>query len=503
MRIEFPSPEFDDAVAAVCHGLVADEQVHALNELLREHPGARDEYILRLELHSRLASELDLFVPATTHESAPSGAGCLPFPNSAAQTRNSSPKRKLVWVAGLAASMALVAAIGWTVRSLRPDPLHEIPPSPVVSLGDWKPSVTNRAGENYPRISSDRRAQFRIKAPNAKNVSVIIASSDMGAPLTVTKSEDGLWTITTSPLGIGFHFYRVLIDGISVADPATQIFSGGGGDWRSSGIEVPTGENFHEVKDVPHGEVREQRYLSQVTASERRAFVYTPPGYDRNPSARYPVLYLLHGRGEDETSWALQGRVNQILDNLIAERKATPMIVVMERGVASTADDSASPVPPPSEGNRYATLDDVFMIDLVPEIDRTFRTVPDREHRALAGLSLGAAQAFAIGFKHIDQFAALGSFSSVGGPSGRSFEPLTSFGGVMADVDAFNGQMRVLFISAGAEEPDRVISNARQDHQTLQAQGIKHVFYESPETGHEWHTWRRSLREFAGLLFKD
>jgi enterochelin esterase family protein len=266
---------------------------------------------------------------------------------------------------------------------------------------------------------------------------------------------------------------------------------------------VPTGEDFHERRNVPHGEVREQKYFSRITDSERRAFVYTPPDYDRNPSVRYPVLYLLHGRGEDETSWPSQGRVGEILDNLIAEQKAKPMIVVMDRGVASRPGEPDTSFRASADGGRFATLDDVFVTELIPMIDHTFRTVPSREHRALGGLSLGGAQAFAIGFRHLDQFAYLGGFSGAGGASGRGFDLGAAYGGIMADADAFNRQMRVLFVSAGADEPEWMLSRVEQYHQTLEAAGINHVFYRSPDTGHEWHTWRRSLREFASLLFKE
>jgi enterochelin esterase-like enzyme len=503
MNIHFPSPEFDDAVAAVCHGLASDEQARALNELLRQDTAARDDYILRVELHSRLASQPELFVPGTAPDVGAVTENNVAFPSS--KLRRSAPrvvaKRKMIWGLGLAACLALLAVAGWQLQRLSPT---RTPETPVVAApaSDWKPSVTNLPGQDYPRINSERRAQFRIEAPDADSVSVNIASMNMGAPLTVTKSEDGVWTITTSPLGIGFHFYRVNIDGASLADPATQIFSGGGGDWLSSAIEVPTGEDFHERKNVPHGEVREQKYFSGITDSERRAFVYTPPDYDRNPSARYPVLYLLHGRGEDETCWPTQGRVSQILDNLIAEQKARPMIVVMDRGVARRPGEPDTSSRSSADGGRFATLNDVFVTELIPMIDRMFRTVPDREHRALGGLSLGGAQAFAIGFRHLDQFAYLAGFSGAGG-SGRGFDPGTAYGGLMADANAFNRRMRVLFVSAGADEPEGMLSRVEQYHQRLQAAGINHVFYQSPGTGHEWHTWRRSLREFASLLFKD
>jgi enterochelin esterase-like enzyme len=496
MKIEFPSREFDDAVAAVCHGLASEEEARALNELLRLHMGARDEYILRVELHTRLASQLDLFVPGTVHEFPSVAAGTSPAPHRRAG-------RKVIWAAALAACIAVVAAIGWKMQRTLPSTTRDTPPARVASLDDWKPSVTNRPGEDYPRINSERRVQFRIKAPNANHVSVIIASSDMGSPHTITRSNDGIWTITTSPIGIGFHFYRVLIDGVSVADPATQIFRGGGGDWLSSAIEIPTGEDFHELKDVPHGEVREQQYYSRITDSWRRAFVYTPPGYDRDLSARYPVLYLLHGRGEDETSWPVQGRVNWILDNLISEQRARPMIVVMDRGIAVRPGEPETSFRQAGDTNQFPTLEEVFVTELVPMIDQTFRTSPDREHRALAGLSVGAAQAFAIGLRHFDKFANVGSFSFAGGLPARSFDPRTSYGGVMMDADAFNRQMRVLFLSVGEDEPDRVLSNVEQYYRTLRDAGIDHVFYESSATGHEWHTWRRSLREFASLLFKN
>jgi enterochelin esterase-like enzyme len=501
MNIEFPSREFDDAVAAVCHGLVSDEQARALNMLLLQNAAARDDYILRLELHSRLASQLDLFVPAATHDVEAAAVGRFAFSNGdASHHPRDAVKRKIIWTAALAACVALVAAIGWSVQRLHPSSGHDTTPSRVASDSDWKPSVTNLPGENYPRINLERRAQFRIYAPNAEQVSV-----NIGSPLTVTKSDDGVWTITTSPLGIGFHFYRLLIDGESVADPATKIFRGGGGDWHSSGIEVPTGEDFFEVKDVPHGEVSEQRYFSQTTGESRRIFVYTPPDYKLNTAARYPVLYLLPGAGEDETCWSAQGRVGQILDNLIAEQKAKPMVVVMDGGVARKPNEpNTTPWGPrvdPSQ--RFLTLDEVFVNDLVPMIDRTYRTIADGSHRAVAGLSLGGMQALAIVMRHPERFASIGDFSGAGGIQGSTFDPQISHDGVMADADAFNRSKRVFFLSVGAGEPEWMLDSVKRYHDTLQAAGINHVFYISPDTAHEWHTWRRSFREFASLLFKD
>lgn len=505
MSIGFPSREFDDAVAALCHGTGSEEQVRAMNELLRQNAAARDEYILRVELHARLASQVDLFVSAAAHDTTGTAESSIPFPNGRvgpASVRE-HVKRRFAWAVGLAACLALLAVAGWRWQRAQAVPDDAVP-KVAKTKEDWKPSNTNLPGEEFPRINSERRAQFRIRAPGAKHVSVVIASSDMGMPLTVAKGDDGNWTITTAPLGIGFHFYRVNIDGASVADPATQIFRGGGGDWRSSGIEVPTGEDFHERKSVPHGEVREHRYFSAVTDSWRRAFVYVPPGYERETTTRYPVLYLLHGGGEDETCWPTQGRVGDILDNLIAARKARPMLIVMDSGVARRPGEPETSLRSAADQFRaFATLDDVFMHELIPAIDKTYRTLVEREHRALAGLSVGAAQTFAIGLRNFDRFSALGGFSGTMGGGGRIVDPATAYAGVMADPEWFNRQMRLVFLSVGAEEPDWMRSGVEQYHQALQAAGIEHEFYRSEATGHEWHTWRRSLREFASALFKD
>jgi enterochelin esterase-like enzyme len=497
MKIEFPSDEFDDAVAAVCHGVASEAQARALNELLRREPRARDEYILRLELHSRLASQLDLFGAAAMSEREKGMSGGFLLPSSG--TRRRAAKRKIIWSLALAAGFLLLAGAAWRWQFHRRPTKSDEKPAVATVESDWKPSSANLPGQEYPRINSERRAQIRVKAPHAKYVSV-----NIGEPLTVTKSDDDVWTITTAPLAIGFHFYQLVVDGENRPDPATPVFHGGGGSGLSSGIEVPTGENFYETKNVPHGEMREQRYFSRTTDDWRRILVYTPPNYDRDAAARFPVLYLLPGAGEDETAWPVQGRASQILDNLIAEKKAVPMLVVMGGGIARRPDESdAMPRRPVEWDRRYAALEEVFLNDLLPFIDGAYRTLPDGEHRAIAGLSLGGAQAVAIGLTHPERFAHVGGFSGMGGSPSRSFDPQTAYGRVLADADAFNRKMRLLFISIGEDDPDWIGNNMKRSHETLQAMGINHVFYASPETGHEWHTWRRSLREFAPLLFKD
>jgi enterochelin esterase-like enzyme len=373
---------------------------------------------------------------------------------------------------------------------------------------DWKSSAANIAGQEYPKINSEGRAQFRIKAPDAKDVAV-----NIGKPLVVTKADDGVWTITTAPLDVGFHFYRVLIDGASVTDPASEIFRGGGGGGLSGGIEVPTGEDFYELKDVPHGEVRERWYFSKITQGWRRIFVYTPPDYDQNVSARYPVLYLQHGGGEDERGWAVQGRVSQIMDNLIAEKKALPMLIVMERGSALKPGEqpislrppqsaqpgaNAAPQPPRDFSKVFATLDELFTKDLIPLIDQTYRTKADREHRAMAGLSMGGMQTRTIALAHLDVFSQLGIFS------GGTIDPTNT-----TQVAALKDKAKLVFFSYGSHELDRPNSlrpgggDPKAQVEALKQAGLNAVFYVSPGTAHEWHTWRRSLHEFAPLLFQN
>ncbi len=380
-------------------------------------------------------------------------------------------------------------------------------------VDDWKPSAANRPGQEYPRINSERRAQFRIVAPGATNVSV-----GLGWPLMVTKSEDGVWTITTPPLDVGFHFYRVFIDGANVTDPATEIFCGGGGGGLSSAVEVPTGEDFYELKNVPQGEVRERRYFSKTTQSWRRIFVYTPPGYEQSSRARYPVLYLQHGGGEDERGWPVQGRVGQIMDNLIAEKKARPMLIVMERGYAlkpgeqpvsmrppqsQSGTNAASQAGPPRDFSRmFGTLGELFINDLIPMIDKTYRTKTDRQHRAMAGLSMGGMQTRNIALGHLDTFSHIGVFSG-GSISTNDIANVTG-------LDAFKKKVKLVFISYGSRELGNrggrrggFGGDPKANTDALKAAGINAHFYVSPETAHEWHTWRRSLHQFAPLLFKD
>jgi enterochelin esterase family protein len=376
---------------------------------------------------------------------------------------------------------------------------------------DGRPATNNVDGAPYPRIHEDLRVDFRISAPAAQKVQVRVP----GSTLDMVRHDDGTWTATAPPLVPGFHYYSLLIDGVEVNDPASNTYFGIARE--SSAIEIPEkGVDFYDVKNVPHGEVREEWYFSKITNLWRRCFVYTPPGYETQPSTRYPVLYLQHGAGEDETGWVRQGRANFILDNLLAAGKAKPMLIVMDRGYATKDGSPVKPIfgpdapplgSPESLKNMQgltASFEDVVIHDLVPFIDKTYRSIPDREHRALAGLSMGAMQAFHVGFEHLDTFAYIGGFS--GAPAGfvfggNQYDVKTFYGGVFADPTAFNARVHLLWIGVGSAEQERMYKGVEAFVSAMKKEGIHYVYYESPGTAHEWQTWRRDLREFAPLLF--
>jgi enterochelin esterase family protein len=369
---------------------------------------------------------------------------------------------------------------------------------PGAHADDSIPAPTNVPGAEYPRVHADHRVSFRLRAPGATSVRVQPGGPDNGlgpGPFAMRRDAEGTWSVTTPPAVPGFHYYWFEVDGLAVNDPGSEAFFGWGRP--TSGIEVPEpGVEFYEARDVPHGEVRSLWYHSEVTGAVRRAIVYTPPGYDAEPDRRYPVLYLQHGAGEDERAWTAQGRANFILDNLLAEGRAVPMLVVMDRGYAEAAgevDRPAASRPDPGD------FESVLLGELIPRIDVSYRTVADREHRALAGLSMGARQSLAIGLGHREEFAWIGAFSP---PPSEGFDVGTAHGGAFADPGAFNAEMRLLWLGAGTGE-ERFAAAVGRMHEGLDRAGIEHVVFESSGTAHEWQTWRRCLRELAPLLFRD
>jgi len=313
----------------------------------------------------------------------------------------------------------------------------------------------------------------------------------------MTKNEAGIWSVTTPPAVPGFHYYWFVVDGVQVNDAGSQAFIGYG--HPTSGIEVPEpSSDYYLAKQVPHGEVREKWYLSKVTGDWRHALVYTPPDYDKSTSKRYPVLILQHGSGEDETGWTRQGHANFILDNLIAEGKAKPMIIWMDRGYAVRA---GAPVTanPGFTSQAFQPFGEVVLQDIIPTVDSSYRTLADKQHRAMAGLSMGGMQTMSIATHHLDKFAYIASFSGPIRPS--PFDPKTSYDGAFADPSAFSKQVKLLWLGAGTEEKE-IHDGLKNAADALNACGIKTVFYESTGTAHEWQTWRRHLRQFAPLLFQ-
>ena len=369
---------------------------------------------------------------------------------------------------------------------------------PKYNTGIGDQASTNVPNAPYPQILTDNRVVFKVKAPDAQKVQV-----DLGKKYDMVKDTSGHWIVTTDPIVIGFHYYSLLIDGVALVDPASQTFYGMGR--MASGIDIPeAGVDYYFAKNVPHGQTRNINYYSETAKAWRRAFVYTPPGYDDDMNRKYPVLYLQHGGGEDETGWPVQGKADFILDNLIAEGKAKPMLVVMDRGYAVDPTRRSVEAKPGDLRAMMANnaFPDVLVKDVIPMIDKTFRTLADRDHRAMAGLSMGGFQTFQTTMTNLDKF------SYVGGFSGAAFlEPGTDitkvYDGVWADAESFNKKVKVMYLSIGTVEPERMYNSVHNFHLALEKTGIKHTYYESPGTSHEWQTWRRSLHQFAGLIFKD
>lgn len=361
------------------------------------------------------------------------------------------------------------------------------------------PAPSNIGSAGYPRIEPDLRVTFRLNAPNARDVKLEGGAGLTEAALAMSRAEDGAWAVTTAPAVPGFHYYWFTVDGLRVNDPNSHTWFGWGRD--TSGIEIPErgAEYYLPQPKVPRGEVRERWYLSQVTGKWRRAHVYTPPGYEDHLTNRYPVLYLQHGAGENERGWVEQGRANFILDSLIASGEATPMILVADTGYAAYASTNAVSSQFRRTDGPTAAFEEVLITEVIPMIDATYRTRPDRSHRAMAGLSMGASQTLTVTLRHLDRFAWIGAMS---GARREGFDLSTAYEGAFRDAAEFNRKVKLLWIGAGTAE-ERFHAGALRMHQALKEGGIESVFYSSAGTDHEWQTWRRSLRDFAPRLFRD
>ena len=360
-------------------------------------------------------------------------------------------------------------------------------------IEDFKPSSVNQPGKEFPQVNSEGRVRVQIKAPEAHKVQLDISA----VKYDLKKDTSGVWTGESAPQDEGFHYYQLWIDGAAVPDPGSLYFFGAS-RW-GSGIEIPAkDQDFYAMKNVPHGQVIEKIYYSKENDAMRRCFIYTPPGYNEDTNKRYPVLYLQHGGGEDETGWSNQGHANLIMDNLIAEGKTVPFIIVMDNGTWRMPQRPAGgerPAQWPPEGWADG-FKNTLLKDIIPMIDAGYRTIADPQHRAMAGLSMGGMQTRAITLANPDVFSHVGMFS------GGSIS--------VEDVDkapGFKEKVKLVFISYGSRELENPRRGSwgdpKENTDKLKEAGMNTHFYVSPQTAHEWQSWRRSLYQFAPLLFKN
>ena len=389
---------------------------------------------------------------------------------------------------------------------------NPIVPSVQAEADDFKPASTNQENKQFPAVNSKRQVRAQILAPKATFVGLDIA----GKIYEMTKDENGLWTGTSEPQDEGFHYYQLNIDGANVPDP-NSLYYYGASRW-GSGIEIPSDDqDFWQVKNVPQGSVSEVFYWSTYTEQMRRCHVYLPHEYFTNPTKKFPVLYLQHGMGENEYGWAEQGHTAQIMDNLIAEGKAVPCIIVMDNGLntrrpgeqggfggfggqrpqgAQGAPRGQRPQGAPGQGGPRRGgfggfsegFKNVLFNDIIPMVEKNYRVIADAQHRAYAGLSMGGMQAREITLANPEKFAYVGSFSS----GAWSVDQVKGSEG-------FAKNVKLLFMSGGGKENMGCVEAAKNIKEQV---GMNAVGYESPGTAHEWHTWRRSLHEFAQLMFK-
>jgi enterochelin esterase-like enzyme len=350
---------------------------------------------------------------------------------------------------------------------------------------DSRPASSNVRRAEYPQITSDSRAVFKIKAPEAQKIQL-----DLVKKYDMVKNGEGVWEVTTDPLSEGFHYYSLIIDGVAVCDPASETFYGMGR--MASGIEVPfPDDGYYQIKNVPHGEIRIRRYYSNIVNSWRQFYLYTPPGYDENTGESYPVLYILHGGGEDERGWATQGKTDLILDNLIAEKKVVPMIIIMPDGN----------IPLNSFGEEVLKeFEKEMKQSIVPFVEKNYRVKAEAKYRALAGLSMGGIQTLYVGVNNTEMFSYLGVFSSGWILPMQSDLANAQYEFMKKNVDKINRNVKQFWVSEGGKE-DIAWKNGQMMLSQFDEMKIKYFYSEYPG-GHTWPVWRNNLYKFAPLLFK-
>jgi len=359
--------------------------------------------------------------------------------------------------------------------------------------GGAKSAPTNIRSSDCPCILPDLRVLFNVTAPNANKVQI-----DLGKLYNMQKDEKGIWTVTTDPQVPGFHYYSLVIDSFKFADPASESFYGTGR--MSSAIDIPEdGVDFYTIKDLPHGEIRSMNYFSKTMGTWRNVNVYIPPGYDKDNTKRYPVLYIQHGGGEDERGWAVQGKTNIILDNLISEGKAVPMLVVIANGNVTASGGAAG-----YNDAAMTVFKDELAGSVIPFIESNYRVKRGAANRAISGLSMGGGQAFYTGLRNTDLFGNVGVFSTglfggIGRQPAAVFDPEAAIPGILTNPQSFNNKLKVFYISVGEQDPR--IEPTKKLIETFKSKGLNVQFNSFPG-GHEWQVWRKSLHDFAQRIFK-
>ncbi len=346
-----------------------------------------------------------------------------------------------------------------------------------------------------PEIAADRHVTFRLRAP--ESTSVVLSGEFMKGTAALVKDADGVWSVTVGPLAPEIYAYNFTIDGVKTIDPANyEVKFGSTAGTIGSLLDVPgDGPRFFDAQQVPHGEIRTDWYDSKSLGSIRRVTVYTPPGYDASGKTKYPVLYLFHGANADETAWTRLGHVNLILDNLLAAGKMKPFVVVMPFGYPSPPSAASAG----GGGGGFGSVTEGFSKDLlgdvIPFVESHYRVVADRDHRAIAGLSMGGIESLTIGLNHLDEFSYVGGFSAAISPPGFAKD----FAGIAADPKGANSRLHLLWVGCGTD--DGLFPASTSFSKFLDDAQVKHEFYKIPGA-HTWIVWRQFLREFAPQLFQ-
>jgi enterochelin esterase-like enzyme len=406
-----------------------------------------------------------------------------------ASIRHQSPMLKITLLAIVMTSAVIVA-----MAQL------QVPPDAGRAAGRGGGMPTPYTALHSPEVHPDRTVTLRFRAPSALQVEVVGEILQGKGSLSMTKGEDGIWTATLGPLPPEIWIYNFRVQGVDVPDPSNPAIKPvPPGFAMSSFVEVP-GDTpaFYDSRPVPHGEIRMVLYESKTMGVTRWIWIYTPPNYDRG-SAKYPVLYLLHGNGEAQNGWIMNGRANIILDNLIADKKAQPMIVVMPQGHALQGANVGPLVRLAGETDMFSKrFPQDLLQDVIPLVERNYRVRADADHRAIAGLSMGGGQALSIGLARTDLFHyVLGFSGAVGGPF---MNAEAEFSEALSKPEILNSRLRLLWVSCGKQ--DFLYQANRQFVDMLKSKGVKVLFRET-EGSHVWSVWRNYLYETAPMLFTD